>query len=261
MHAIALAVAGIPYLPDLGGLVGEHARDLVRADRVAIFEWSAAPAEFRAIAATPGNLDIPTIASGSGAVGAAFAQRRPIAFDDYPSAAEALDWAVRLGVHAVAAVPLISAREPLGVLVACRFSPRAYTAEQLNILLMLGTLGVAPMLGAAALRTRMRQQSPQMARVLEGARPTDPVNMSLDGAVGQVVDLSRARTADKNPRLTRREREILPLLAQGHTNREIGALLHLSPGTVRNLVARIQGKMGARDRTHAVVLALARGLF
>ena len=62
------------------------------------------------------------------------------------------------------------------------------------------------------------------------------------------------------PHLSPRESETLPLLAQGYTNREIGAALRLSPGTVRNTVARILMKLHARDRTHAVVIAVAKGL-
>jgi DNA-binding NarL/FixJ family response regulator len=60
--------------------------------------------------------------------------------------------------------------------------------------------------------------------------------------------------------LSPREREVLRLLARGRTNREIGAQLHLSPGTVRNHVGHVLEKLGAADRTHAAVLALARGL-
>jgi DNA-binding NarL/FixJ family response regulator len=60
--------------------------------------------------------------------------------------------------------------------------------------------------------------------------------------------------------LTERETEVLRLLAAGHSNREIGALLHMAEGTVKNHVSVILGKLGVRDRTRAVLAALERGL-
>jgi DNA-binding NarL/FixJ family response regulator len=60
--------------------------------------------------------------------------------------------------------------------------------------------------------------------------------------------------------LTPREEEVLDLLAEGLSNREIGARLHLTEGTVKNYVSAIIAKLQANDRTHAVVTALRRGL-
>jgi DNA-binding NarL/FixJ family response regulator len=50
------------------------------------------------------------------------------------------------------------------------------------------------------------------------------------------------------------------LLTQGLTNAGIAARLHLSEGTVKNYVSGILSKLHANDRTHAVVLAIKRGL-
>jgi DNA-binding NarL/FixJ family response regulator len=60
--------------------------------------------------------------------------------------------------------------------------------------------------------------------------------------------------------LTERETEVLRLMAAGHSNREIGVLLHMAEGTVKNHVSVILGKIGVRDRTRAVLAALERGL-
>jgi DNA-binding NarL/FixJ family response regulator len=60
--------------------------------------------------------------------------------------------------------------------------------------------------------------------------------------------------------LTERELEVLRLMAQGYTNREIAALLFLAEGTVKNHVSTILLKMGARDRTNAVLRALHEGI-
>ncbi len=60
--------------------------------------------------------------------------------------------------------------------------------------------------------------------------------------------------------LSEREREILALLAEGLTNREIAARLYLAEGTVRNYVTAILDKIGARDRTQAALRAKELGL-
>jgi two-component system, NarL family, response regulator LiaR len=53
--------------------------------------------------------------------------------------------------------------------------------------------------------------------------------------------------------LTQRETEILYLVAQGHSNKEIADTVHLSEGTVRNFISSIIGKLGLRDRTQLAV--------
>lgn len=61
--------------------------------------------------------------------------------------------------------------------------------------------------------------------------------------------------------LTRREIEILRLLAAGQSNREIAELSGTSEGTVKNQVSSILAKLGVRDRTRAVLRAVDLGLF
>ena len=61
-------------------------------------------------------------------------------------------------------------------------------------------------------------------------------------------------------RLTPREREVLGLMVEGLTNREIGEALVIDRNTVKNHVARILDKFGAVNRTQAVARAVARGL-
>ncbi len=60
--------------------------------------------------------------------------------------------------------------------------------------------------------------------------------------------------------LSEREQEILVLLAQGLSNREISEHLVLAPGTVKNYVTTILQKLGARDRTQAALRAHELGL-
>jgi DNA-binding CsgD family transcriptional regulator/PAS domain-containing protein len=60
--------------------------------------------------------------------------------------------------------------------------------------------------------------------------------------------------------LTSREREVLTRVGRGDTNRQIGAELGLSPGTVKKHVEHILRKLGAADRTQAAVRAAHLGL-
>ncbi|NBC28621.1 MAG: hypothetical protein GVY29_01350 [Spirochaetes bacterium] len=54
-------------------------------------------------------------------------------------------------------------------------------------------------------------------------------------------------------KITRRETEILELVAQGLTNKEIAGRLFISEGTVKNHLHRIMGKLNAGNRTELVV--------
>jgi len=60
--------------------------------------------------------------------------------------------------------------------------------------------------------------------------------------------------------LTPKELEVLRLIAAGNANKEIGAQLSISEESVKSRVKNILGKLGARDRTHAVTLGLKRGI-
>lgn len=62
------------------------------------------------------------------------------------------------------------------------------------------------------------------------------------------------------PDLTERERDILELIAQGHSNAEIAARLYLSTKTVRNHISSIFGKLHVADRAQAIVRAREAGL-
>jgi DNA-binding NarL/FixJ family response regulator len=60
--------------------------------------------------------------------------------------------------------------------------------------------------------------------------------------------------------LTPREQEVLKLIAEAHTNREIGAILHLAEKTVESHRGNLLRKLGMRDRVELVRYAIRRGL-
>ena len=61
--------------------------------------------------------------------------------------------------------------------------------------------------------------------------------------------------------LTAAEIRVLRLIAAGSANKEIAVQLSLSEETVKGQVSKILAKLGAKDRTHAVVIGLKRGIF
>lgn len=73
--------------------------------------------------------------------------------------------------------------------------------------------------------------------------------------VGQPVNPS-LKTTD----LTSREIDVLRLIAQGTTNREIAEKLVISEGTVKNHITNILSRLGLRDRTQAAIYARENGL-
>ena len=60
--------------------------------------------------------------------------------------------------------------------------------------------------------------------------------------------------------LTSREMEVLELIVQGQSNKEIGVSLTISEATVKSHINNILSKLGVTDRTQAVTTALQRGL-
>lgn len=60
--------------------------------------------------------------------------------------------------------------------------------------------------------------------------------------------------------LTPREVEVLSLIARGFGNKEVADVLGTAPGTVKAHVQSILSKLNASDRTHAVTIALRRGI-
>ena len=60
--------------------------------------------------------------------------------------------------------------------------------------------------------------------------------------------------------ISARELDVLALVAQGKRNRDIGAHLHISEETVKVHMKHIREKLGAKDRTEAIAIAVRRGI-
>jgi DNA-binding NarL/FixJ family response regulator len=72
-------------------------------------------------------------------------------------------------------------------------------------------------------------------------------------------DLSR-QAGSESDHLSPREKEVLILIAEGFTNKEIAAKLIVSPFTARNHVIRILEKLGLSNRAEAAAQAVRMGL-
>ena len=88
-------------------------------------------------------------------------------------------------------------------------------------------------------------------QVCSGSRYVDP-----DLGAALVVDQVSSALED----LSERERDVLQLLALGHTNQEIGKKLYISVRTVDTHRAHIMRKLGLDTRAELVLFALAHGL-
>jgi len=145
--------------------------------------------------------------------------------------------------------------------------------------------------GAVARRDEMDTPGPpgwmrELNRWLEKARDvlgpeasaqawTDGLRLSVDAVVAEALAADRATAealalaanpsqssaaGEASPGLTRRETEVLRMVASGHTNKEIASHLVLSVATVERHVANVYTKIGARGRADATRFAITHGL-
>ncbi|MDF2684275.1 MAG: DNA-binding response regulator [Brevibacillus sp.] len=82
-----------------------------------------------------------------------------------------------------------------------------------------------------------------------------------EGAAERSFSIDDSQTIDPKviESLTRREREVLQLMAEGKSNRAIGEFLFISEKTVKNHVSSILQKLSVQDRTQAVVISIKNG--
>ncbi len=112
---------------------------------------------------------------------------------------------------------------------------------------------------AGARGVLLRETSPEsMAAALRSAAEGLAV---FDPTLVPPLSASRVQPSDRlAEELTPREREVLQLLAQGHSNKEIARQLGISEHTVKFHVNSILGKLNVQSRTEAVVRATRLGL-
>jgi len=102
--------------------------------------------------------------------------------------------------------------------------------------------------------------------LLKDAPPEDLADAVRTAAAGRtalapaVADRLMSRLRTPGTTLTRRETEVLALVADGLSNQAIGRRLHLTEGTVKSHLARVYAKLDVDSRTAAVATAASLGL-
>ena len=154
---------------------------------------------------------------------------------------------------------LMSARERVGIIrgvdTSCRIAVLASSGldlEPLDLVRLEISSVVSRSAGLDELVVALRQ-------ALEG-------RLAIDSATAGRLLSELARTSsvgggpDRLEALTRRELQVLELVADGLPNRDVAAALHISENTVKNHMRSIHEKLAVRTRTEAVVKAARNGL-
>lgn len=99
--------------------------------------------------------------------------------------------------------------------------------------------------------------------VLKSAIQEDAAGIVRSAYAGSKVlapELEQIVAAGRMQQLTTRERDVLALVARGFSNRRTADRLGIGEETVKGYLSNIMQKLHASDRTHAVVIALQRGM-
>ncbi len=137
-----------------------------------------------------------------------------------------------------------------------------------------GEIPIVVLTEAASIAASTQALQAGIRAVLPNEISTDQLVAALQAAAAGLVVLHPTELAAAFPAeapasqplaelpepLTRREREVLQMLAAGLANKEIAARLNISDHTAKFHVAAILGKLGAATRTEAVALGIRRGL-
>lgn len=143
------------------------------------------------------------------------------------------------GLHAVSTMR--AARRDIGIVVVTMYDDDQHLFAALDA-------------GASAFVSKTATSADVVAAVLHAAaRPLSFVAADLSSAM-------RRRMHPAGPQLTRREQEVLDLLAEGHGVSAIAGQLYISESTAKTHVARLYEKLGAANRAQAIMAAVRAGL-
>ncbi len=162
-------------------------------------------------------------------------------------------WALRAGetvlLHGGAYAPSTShpsSDHPRGVMNASREPGAPRMDEHSALLLELLANQAAILIDSVQMLDELQRKAQRLEQLVD----------QLLGETGR----RPATSIDLLAPLTRREQQVLELLVDGLTNREIAMRLVVEPDTVKDHVQSIIKKLGATDRTHAAVIAVRGGI-
>lgn len=151
-------------------------------------------------------------------------------------------------------VALIDVRMPrLGGIELARRAQRSATGTAILLYTGYGDRALLTEALDAGVRGFVLKEAP-MDDLLRAVRAVSAGGTYVDPVLAGAI--ATTSTGSALPELTRREREVLRLLADGLANEEIGKQLFISPETVRTHVRKAMAKLDADTRTQAVARAL-----
>jgi DNA-binding NarL/FixJ family response regulator len=117
-----------------------------------------------------------------------------------------------------------------------------------------------PAIQAGAAGYLLKNAEPaELARAIRAAQAGETIiDPTVASRLVQAIADGRRSTAERS--LTRREREVLELIARGRSNKRIAFELGISEKTVKTHVGHVLAKLGVSDRTQAALLAVREGL-
>ena len=107
----------------------------------------------------------------------------------------------------------------------------------------------------AGVKGYLTKKTGEIEEVLEAIHEVAAGNTFFPSSISRKIDNRR-----RHLELTPRELEILRMLGRGCSNKELMEHFGLSVSTVKNHLINIREKLGAADRTQAVIIAIRRGL-
>jgi DNA-binding NarL/FixJ family response regulator len=154
--------------------------------------------------------------------------------------------------------------EGIGGIEACRLAKAEHPA--LTVLMLTShndeqAVVAAVLAGAAGYVLKNVSRADLLRAIRAAAAGGTPLDPAVARAVtGKLVELNRRARASEADLLSEREREVLHLVAQGLTNKEIAAQLAISEKTARNHISHILEKLNLSRRTEAAAYAVQHKL-
>jgi signal transduction histidine kinase/DNA-binding response OmpR family regulator len=166
LHEVAVASSGVLDPKTLADLVIQRARELLHADEATLLWFDPAIDGLRILGDTHAYPFPHPIHVGEGASGMAFERAEPVLVDDYPNWEHAVKESLPRGLRGVMAVPLMVRSRPVGALSVSFNKLRAFTPEDVRLLVLFATQ-VAPAMEAARLHDQVLHISDELKHASE----------------------------------------------------------------------------------------------
>ena len=173
---------------------------------------------------------------------------------------EAIEQAQRLGPDVILMDLVMPGLDGIGAMRQLR--ARSPDSRVIVLTSFLEDERVLPAIQAGAAGYLLKNVEPaELARAIRAAHAGEAIIDPTAAArlVRAIADDARPRVEEPE-RLTRRERDVLELIARGRSNKRIALELGISEKTVKTHVGHLLAKLGVTDRTQAALMAVEEGL-